>query len=142
MSPCESLQNNILPVPMEIASTLRELLAEARERIHWLEEIINPPAVIEFEGLSLSLSERVILEALHQLEVPASQENLRNRLDVALDTRGSLKTVEICVCRLRKKLAALDPPISIRTAYGVGYILASESRARLAKRRVELKGKA
>ena len=142
MSPCESLQNNILPVPMEIASTLRELLAEARERIHWLEEIINPPAVIEFEGLSLSLSERVILEALHQLEVPASQENLRNRLDVALDTRGSLKTVEICVCRLRKKLAALDPPISIRTMYGDGYILASESRARLAKRRVELKGKA
>lgn len=127
---------------MEIASTLRELLAEARERIHWLEEIINPPAVIEFEGLSLSLSERVILEALHQLEVPASQENLRNRLDVALDTRGSLKTVEICVCRLRKKLAALDPPISIRTMYGDGYILASESRARLAKRRVELKGKA
>lgn len=125
---------------MEIASTLRELLAEARERIHWLEEIINPPAVIEFEGLSLSLSERVILEALHQLEVPASQENLRNRLDVALDTRGSLKTVEICVCRLRKKLAALDPPISIRTMYGDGYILASESRARLAKRRVELKG--
>ena len=127
---------------MELGPTLRELLAEARERIHWLEEIINPPAVIEFEGLSLSLSERVILEALHQLEVPASQENLRNRLDVALDTRGSLKTVEICVCRLRKKLAALDPPISIRTMYGDGYILASESRARLAKRRVELKGKA
>ncbi len=125
---------------MDTIEGLRARLADALERIRWLEGIIDPPPAVEYAGLHLSHSDRVTLEALRQLHVPASQENLRNRLDVALDTRGSLKTVEINICRLRKQLREqLDPPISIRTLYGEGYILDAESRGRLAARRIELK---
>jgi hypothetical protein len=58
--------------------------------------------------------------------------------DAILDARqsGDLfpKTVDVLVHRLRKRLAALMPPVRIETQWGVGYYMDAENRALMKER--------
>ena len=65
----------------DLAAT-REQLAEARERIRWLEEAITPPS--QHFDIRLPLGEETILHGLRKSTAPLSQERLARRLDVTL----------------------------------------------------------
>lgn len=115
---------------------------EATETILQLREALLPPAGTYFEGLHLTRSEQALLHALLSHRVPVSIGRLRSSMDAALGKwgpeGGALRSVDVVVCRLRKRLAALEPAIRITTDYGHGYFLDPESRRRLEARRLNV----
>lgn len=114
---------------------LREQLEEAQERIRWLEFALKPPKSQFVPELRMSRAYEAVLYALLTTSSPLDQEKLRRRIDVALGHFESTapKSVDVVICRLRKQLGALDPPITIRNAWGRGYWMDDESKARVLK---------
>lgn len=129
---CGSLRE-VRPDPLVIA--LREKIEELEETIRQLraEDVI--PA---WNGLRVTPSERALLSALATSRGICSHTYLLNRLL----SRNEVfpKTIDVFICRLRKKLRALDPPILIETAWGGGYLMDDRNRAVLAERRVKNEG--
>lgn len=112
---------------------LNRELEEARERIRWLEEAMTPPVNRQHPSLRMSRSWEIVLFALKRSTSPINQELLGRWLDAGLKRQnsGSPKYVEVIICRLRKKLGALDPPITILNAKTRGWWIDAENKARL-----------
>lgn len=114
---------------------LEDQLEEAREEARWLRDVakISAEQFVSLRHLKLTRSDKTILYALETSRTSLTQETLRRRMDVVLQRseESSLKSVEITICRLRKKLGAHDPPIKISTEWGCGYYLDDENKKRL-----------
>lgn len=130
--PCGSLPD-VRPDPVVIA--LREKIEELEETIRQLraEDVI--PA---WNGLRVTPSERALLSTLAARRGICSNTYLLNRLPSRREVFP--KALDVVVCRLRKKLRALEPPILIETAWGGGYLMDDANRAMLAERRVKSEG--
>lgn len=124
------------PDPAIVA--LRDEIDELREKVRQLNSGIVPV----WAGLQVTGSERVVLTALANASGICSHDHLLDRLQARTKSESELspKTVDVHICRLRKKLKSLSPPIGITTAYGDGYWMDADSRARLEARRVKNEG--
>lgn len=117
---------------------LRERLERSEEELRYLKDALTIAPDIAYEGVFLSKAEKVVMEALFATPHRRLDSTyLRGRLDVALDRRDSCepKSVDVVICRLRRKLKQLNPPIAIRTEWGVGYFLTEDDRELFALRR-------
>lgn len=116
---------------------VRGSLAEAREENRQLKRTLVPAGWIWYGDLQPSAIDRVILNALFTATGPVSAAQLRQSADIALGRpeAGSKMSIQVRMVQLRRKLAALEPPIAIDTIRGVGFWLDAENRARLAARR-------
>ena len=119
---------------MDTVASLRAQLDEAREKIRWLEDAMRPPDHPQIAGLKLWRSEQTMLHALFTAKSPLNQDRLAKFVDVTLGRVDIVfpKSVDVAICRLRKRIGTLNPPITIRNARGHGYWLDDESKARLA----------
>lgn len=124
-------------MPDTLAS-LRDVVQGLREELRYLKDAIAPSSRVRYFGFRSSRAERAILIALVAADGPVSHTKLRLCMDVALDRRdaGSLISVDMAILHLRKKLAALDPPIVIRSERGLGFELDAANKELLAGRRV------
>lgn len=108
-------------------------LVEARETIRHLTEA---PTTLAYRGFSPGPAARVILERLFQARVPLGQDYLRSCIARALSrSDNGSQSIDVHIYRLRKKLAALDPPIEILNVRDRGWILDDTNRQRLAELR-------
>jgi hypothetical protein len=114
-------------------AALRAALEEARERIRWLEAALVPQAPPQRAELPLNRSCEIVLLALKASSWPLNHEALGRRLDVGLNRDGSVnpKFVDVIICRLRKKLRALTPPVAIQTASKRGWWMDAKNKALL-----------
>jgi DNA-binding response OmpR family regulator len=122
----------------DLAAT-RESLAEAKERIRWLEDALTPPS--QHFDLRLPLAEATILHGLRTAKAPLNHERLARRIDVTLGRPEAvaLKSIDVWICRLRKKLGALERPVTINCSRAIGYWIDDESKATLETLRVGAK---
>lgn len=129
MDAVESLRLELLRV--------RTQLAEAREELRRLKRSLVPACWIWYGDLQPSGMDRIILNMLFSSSGPVSAEQLRHEADVALgrSEAGSKISIQVRMVQLRRKLAAIRPPISIMTIRNAGFWLDDENRARLAARR-------
>lgn len=112
----------------------RLALAEARQKIRSLEEALVPTAEPQRPGLPMNRSTEVVLMALRGAKAPLNHDALCVRLEVALNRRGrgvNPRHVDVIICRLRRKLKALTPPIFIETARSRGWWMTDENKALL-----------
>ena len=67
-------------------------------------------------------------------EVPT--QRCRSAIDAFLGRveSGTEQAVKVTLCRVRRKLQGLEPPVEIQTVYGFGFWLDDENRARLEER--------
>ncbi len=115
--------------------TDRERLDEAEETIRQLRQLIVPPVVLRWtRGFTPTPSEWIVLNCLARASDPCSAEFLRGRLDIAFDSGATSKSANVLICKLRRKLKCLTPPIEIFTNWGVGYWMDEENKALLAIR--------
>jgi hypothetical protein len=126
--------------PMDHIAALRAKLDEAEETIRQLKETIRPGGLIWYNGLELSRVELVIMNVLLIRTTPISQSRLRMAVDTAMAFRepGSPKSIDVRMVYLRRKLWAVDPPITIKTSYGFGFFMDDENKARLLARRRDI----
>jgi hypothetical protein len=119
--------------------SLREQLEEARETIRQLRETLRPPHGARFDGLVLTETEGVIVTMLLAAALPCGRGRLTDRVGLALNRTDAAGdgAVAVRICGLRKKLKALDPPVTISSAWKVGYWMEPIDKERLLKRRVE-----
>lgn len=114
---------------------LADQLEEVKEENRWLRDSIQTPAAqyIFLRHLDLSRSEKTILYSLETATLTLTAASLRRRLDVALERidESGLTSVSVTICRLRKKLKTLNPPIEISNERGVGFYLDDENKKRL-----------
>lgn len=122
---------------MKTVAQLEDELARAKEELRWIRDSMKPDELAVFHGVKISRSERIILHALETTEGRVSNKNLRRRLDVVLECidESSLKSVDVAVCHLRKKLRALNPPIEIENEYGGWFFLDDVNKKRVAELR-------
>jgi two-component system cell cycle response regulator CtrA len=114
-----------------MVASLRDQLDEANETIRQFRNAMAASPLIRYRGLRLSRSERCILEALLNANGLLSKHQLRHAIDAEL-TRieaPDLKSVDVVVCRLRKRLRPFSVVIS--TEWGRGYYLDLDARATL-----------
>lgn len=118
-------------------SDLTERLAQSQEEVRYLRAALTISPHVAYEGLILGKSEKVLIEALFSAHGPSAATYLRGHLDIALNRKDAIdvKTVDVVICRLRKKLRRLVPPIAISTEWGAGYFLTDPDRELLASRR-------
>jgi DNA-binding response OmpR family regulator len=117
---------------------LTDRLEQSEEEVRFLKAALTSTPDVTYEGLRVSKAEKVVIEALFAIPLRrATQTYLRGLLDVALNRKDaiSLKTVDVVVCRLRKKFKDLVPPVAIQTEWGAGYFLTDDDRELLAVRR-------
>ncbi len=112
----------------------REENDELRERVRQLEERLKPDQFTSYPDLGLSRGETAVLEVLMKTNGIVANERLAARLNRPPDS------VRVSICRLRKKLRFIDPPVKIVTASGEGRYIPDEHKVRLAARAV-IKGK-
>jgi DNA-binding response OmpR family regulator len=91
-----------------------------------------------WRGCRLSRSEGALLADLVQRGDQGSRYTrltlvVRGFTGIDRDRDASLK---VTMCRLRGKLALLDPPVRIGTEWGAGYRIDAENLALLAERRI------
>lgn len=120
---------------MDQALSLREQLEEANETIRQLREAMRPAA--PYIGLSLSPAEEAILAMLLTSSVPCGSARINTRVGIVLNrVSASNRVVAVQVCRLRKKLAVLDPPVKISSfPLRPGYWMEPSDKERLLARR-------
>jgi DNA-binding response OmpR family regulator len=119
--------------PTDRIANLLEELAEARETIRQLREGLTVSTAPRYRGLSASVAERAIIEALLRAPGLMHRDTLNDLLDITLHRIDAVdpKVINVQVCRLRRKLAALVPPIEIQTAWGDGYYMTDENKERI-----------
>lgn len=116
-------------------------LAALRDKIDELQEenrqlkAARAPVVVMYEGLDATASELFLLAVLTRGGV-CSQNYLIDRIAMLHPGEYSVisKTIDVHVCRLRKKLKVLAPPIEINNKWGVGYWMDAANKALLAER--------
>jgi hypothetical protein len=118
---------------------LREQLDEAREEIRQLKqqlrEALTGSPGLPYPELHLSKSERFYLEMIVNCRGISVTSRMFDAWQFVRIRNGNrepelLKSVSVLICRLRKKLAKFG--IVISTAWGTGFYLTGENRARLA----------
>ena len=111
--------------------SMRDELDEERETIRQLrEELVPALGRPEYLALKLTRSECAILESLRKARGLVAKSSLLYRLDIANNhSAASDNSLKVHINRLRAKLGALDPPIRIGLAYGLGYYLTPEDKA-------------
>lgn len=116
--------------------SLREQLEEALETIRQLREALCPPRGARFEGLVLTETEEVIVTILLDAASPFGTSRLTDRVGITLNRENFVgdKAVAVQICRLRKKLNALTPPITISSAWRIGYWMEPMDKDQLRKR--------
>lgn len=113
---------------------MRDELDELRETNRQLREALVPASGrVNYGTFAPTRTERAILDALRAAPGFLSEDDLRCRVDVALNRTepSGLNTIPTAICRLRTRLIALDPPIGIGTERGWGYYLTRENKSRL-----------
>lgn len=111
------------------AATNTELVEGLRERIRYLEDALKPvefclPVGIYFTTCERTLATRLLLRP----NIVVTKDQLYRALYLDRD-EVELKIVDVFICKLRKKLKALD--IKIDTTWGRGYSLNPESYVKL-----------
>lgn len=116
--------------------SLREQLEEAIETIRQMREALCPPRGARFEGLALTETEEVIITIFLDAASPFGTSRLTDRVGITLNREHSVgdKAVAVQICRLRKKLNALTPPITISSAWRIGYWMEPTDKDQLRKR--------
>jgi|SRR5579859_666316 len=111
----------------------RLALHEAREQIRALEEALVPTAPPQQPKLPMNRATEIILMALSGSTTPLNHHALCTRLDVGLKRRKPVhaRHVDVLICRLRRKLKALSPPIFIHTARYRGWWMDEKNKALL-----------
>ncbi len=124
----------------ESYSKLEAQLADARAEIAWLREATAPVLKFCMLGPGFSRSESVVLYALITATGLMTDWQLRRVWDIAMGRFGEVSDpghMKVTVCRLRKRLAAQDPPIAIITVWGFGYRMDDANKALARKLIVE-----
>ena len=104
---------------------------ELREENRQLREALKPETFVVYPALNLSRSEAMLLAMLRDARTVLSKERMRIRLDAAWrrDRPGTVKGIDVHICRLRKKLRPFG--VEIDSVWGVGLSMTAESKTRL-----------
>ena len=117
-----------------MSAALRERVDELEEENRQLRAALRGAISIRYAGIHLTRREMKIVDILLSSSVPLSQAAIIDRIDIRLAVQP--KTVDVHICKLRKKLGALNPPVGIYTAWGVGYGMVDKSKSAMRDRRL------
>lgn len=113
---------------------LRDQLETALEEVRQLRSAMMPPCRPRLRDVSLSPAEQAIVHGLLTIPHELPLERGRRLIALACGRSDGPLSIRFTLCRLRSKLRALDPPIEIKTVYGIGLWLTDENRTRLEAR--------
>lgn len=118
----------------EIIAALREQLDEANETILQFREERRRMVLVSgaaFDGPVLfTRAEWAICETLYRMHGVVHWEVLAGAIGAVMRKPRSPNdnSLKVLICKLRKKLAALSPPVLIKTRYGEGFYFDPEAR--------------
>lgn len=119
---------------MNVMTELREENAKLRETVRQLKELKLPNQAL-YLGLGLSKSERMMISALMASDGICTRDYFLDCLAFRNTAPSSSwpepKTVDVVICRLRKKLTGLGFPEVIKTEWGEGWRIESTNKSRL-----------
>jgi len=121
-----------------VKASVRQIAA-LRERIEVLEEenrqlrALRLPPVTQYLGLGLSNTERVVMATLMSTAALCTRDYLLDCVVLSRVRPSSVepKTIDVMLCRARKKLAAIGFPRVIETEWGEGWRIKPKERGRL-----------
>ena len=109
-----------------MSAALRERVDELEEENRQLRAALRGPVSIRYAGVHLTRRQMQIVDILLASAAPLSQAAIIDRIDISLAVQP--KTVDVHICKLRKKLGALNPPVKIDTVWGVGFQMNGDAK--------------